>query len=1213
MTEADDQQPAPELQTLASQYIADQHATYLRHLESAVQNSRNLNIALTGRYGTGKSSVLDEFASTSEQKTLRVTISSLGPVPAASEGMTLTNQIQKELVKQLVYRASPRHFRHSRFNRIVPLSRRRAVLESVLVVGVVGGILAFLKLLPAVAGTGAGNHWLVRVLAWLAFAALAVAVLATLRMVIYGRFAVSDVSAAGATVKLSARTSTYFDEYLEEIVYFFDNTFPDVVIFEDLDRFDDPHIFESLRELNTLLNQTARRREADKPLRFVYAMKDSLFERLGADTVDAANDAAAAETERANRTKFFDLVIPVVPFISHRNARELLVRVLEKSGVKAMDRPLVALVAQHATDMRLLTNICNEYVVFAQRLLGTAGSAPGLTSARLFALVAYKNFHLKDYEQIARRSSDLDRLYELRRELVRTGIEEREAQKRDILAGVTKFKTMDSVARQLGVGLEAIGFVLKAASTTGHAGWPFLQFSVGSARFDQDEVQSYEFWAAVAENGQIGILARSDNSTHPVGSLSWEQIEGLLPEAGDRQHWEELDTRASQEAVKRLDQEIASLRAADFKDLVRDSRFTLSGDDGEKKTFGVLVDTTLKSQLARELMKQGYLDQNFALYAAQFYGHFTGVDVANFIVQSVQPNIPNVHQTFKGADAVDNLLSEAGEDFCRTVSAYNIQVLEHLLRRSGDRAKDIADTVASDFGEHAQKFLRAYLNSGSEREAFVALLSKRPWRDLFTYLVQEPGIPEGVRAPLVDAALHDATTAQDYVLGQEVRDFIAQHYLEMPLLTRSKDGEAAARVVEFLGELGVVFGDLSGVEEVMRNRIVQAELYRITANNLRVVLGRPGDLSLDALRDQPRVFDFCLRRLDEYVAAVRNDSLTPHAVLTEATLIEVLGTISSAWSEDQVRDLIELAAPGSRIERLESVPSACWQDLAARHLFRPTVHNVRAYSQAIGVVDEQLAGLLVRAESIAYDDESEASRAAVAVAVLNAAGAIPDARQRVSLAVSFPLQERLPPSRIEPEPGNLLALLLKEGVVEDGPESFARFHSGGWEAIGPAITASTRFVEFMTPELVSGFVPSLLRSEAVPGLVKDTVVGGLMQYVPADDDRAALAAAGQYALSERRPLPADQVRRVAAAVKEATSVIRLLLGASPVASPAEIAAALSELGAQYSNLVSRAQVQFEVPDDEEHRKILDVLKKDGGPVADYSKKRGRPELVVKLR
>jgi hypothetical protein len=42
---------------LTSRYVAEHHSTYLRHLQQAEQDDRNLNIALTGRYGTGKSSV----------------------------------------------------------------------------------------------------------------------------------------------------------------------------------------------------------------------------------------------------------------------------------------------------------------------------------------------------------------------------------------------------------------------------------------------------------------------------------------------------------------------------------------------------------------------------------------------------------------------------------------------------------------------------------------------------------------------------------------------------------------------------------------------------------------------------------------------------------------------------------------------------------------------------------------------------------------------------------------------------------------------------------------------------------------------------------------------------------------------------------------------------------------------------------------------------
>src|SRR5699024_9159425 len=82
-------------------------------------------------------------------------------------------------------------------------------------------------------------------------------------------------------------------------------------------------------------------------------------------------DLAKAAVERANRTKFFELVIPVVPFISHRNARDHLADSLKRLGFSAdvVKRPLLDLVARHTTDMRLLINICNEFAVFGEHLL----------------------------------------------------------------------------------------------------------------------------------------------------------------------------------------------------------------------------------------------------------------------------------------------------------------------------------------------------------------------------------------------------------------------------------------------------------------------------------------------------------------------------------------------------------------------------------------------------------------------------------------------------------------------------------------------------------------------------------------------------------------------------------------------------------------------------------------------------------------------------
>src|SRR5690606_37628385 len=74
------------------------------------------------------------------------------------------------------------------------------------------------------------------------------------------------------------------------------------------------------------------------------------------------------DVARTNRTKFFDLVIPVVPFITHQNARELIARVMRGIEHK-VSNGLFDLAARHLTDMRLIKNVRNEFVIFREKVL----------------------------------------------------------------------------------------------------------------------------------------------------------------------------------------------------------------------------------------------------------------------------------------------------------------------------------------------------------------------------------------------------------------------------------------------------------------------------------------------------------------------------------------------------------------------------------------------------------------------------------------------------------------------------------------------------------------------------------------------------------------------------------------------------------------------------------------------------------------------------
>jgi hypothetical protein len=120
------------LLSLTPEFADEQHARYVERLDAATDDPRNRNIALSGRHGTGKSSVLDNFYEDRRSDTVRLAISTLSP---GSED--LTNRLQKEVLKQLVYSADADTLRHSRFSRR-PMSKERAARESVAAVAALG-------------------------------------------------------------------------------------------------------------------------------------------------------------------------------------------------------------------------------------------------------------------------------------------------------------------------------------------------------------------------------------------------------------------------------------------------------------------------------------------------------------------------------------------------------------------------------------------------------------------------------------------------------------------------------------------------------------------------------------------------------------------------------------------------------------------------------------------------------------------------------------------------------------------------------------------------------------------------------------------------------------------------------------------------------------------------------------------------------------------
>lgn len=171
---------------------------------------------------------------------------------------------------------------------------------------------------------------------------------------------------------------SYFDRYLNEVLYLFENVDADAIIFEDLDRFNSNHIFERLHEVNRLVNiQRIISGNNKKTLRFIYLLRDDIF-------------------VSKDRTKFFDYIIPVIPVVDSSNSYDQFISHLDGGGIlKLFNERFLQGISLYIDDMRILKNIYNEFQIYYNKLNTTE-----LDCNKMLAIIAYKNIFPRDFSEL---------------------------------------------------------------------------------------------------------------------------------------------------------------------------------------------------------------------------------------------------------------------------------------------------------------------------------------------------------------------------------------------------------------------------------------------------------------------------------------------------------------------------------------------------------------------------------------------------------------------------------------------------------------------------------------------------------------------------------------------------------------------------------------------------------------------------------------------
>lgn len=1247
-----------QLRDLAPAYVASSHEDYVNWIARAIEDQSSVrNIALSGTYGTGKSSILGEVAARYPNRVIQLSLLTLGKQdaasesdapPAPSEPESITNRIQKEVVKQLLYQQRPSSAPESRFRRIGRVKWANeafiatAVGSAAILLAIVIGLdvvltptfnlrfadrpreLVTLGLLVLVGTAGAGVTLLLRALG-------------------RGRIGIERVSAGPATISLSPRSTSYFDEYLDEIIYFFENNSQrDIVIIEDLDRFDDPYIFESLRSLNGILNaaeqlkthehrfrtgrfprkihnaftelkaqkvrvasirflrgmQAAARQRDERRIRFIYAMKDSVFEKLGRAKGHSEDDARA-DVVRANRTKFFELVIPVIPFVTHKNAADVMTEALETRRL-TVSRDLIVLAARHMADMRLIHNTVNEYTVFKRKLLDVPDPVPGLTAENLLAMMMFKNAHPGDFENIRYASSPLDDLFEIWRGFVTEHSARLRQESRTLRQRIADRSAGAAYARRLGQRVIEQVAALHSAPGTSVANTviTYQGYEVGD-----EKLSDPEFWRGFLDDeGFLGLTVNAPAYSYGTQQMQLhaETLESLTGMSLDMGKFEDdPDADQAEADLARTEDLLARVRRASWAGLADMPELTHTTHDGHAGNFRAHVTRLMPSRLAADLVLSGHITSYFMLHVSSFYGMVIRPRAMTYVMRFVDAgkNDPDFELDEDDARAI---LRDQGASIINETSVLNIGIVDHVLTNLPQHHEPIARTIATT--PSGVEFLDRYFEAGTQKTKLVTLLTPL-LPDIFVRVATSAALLPKDRMGLLGAAIDAQRDGVEYASSEALRELLEAEYAHLPTFKDEAKTPSLKPAVALFARAEAVVPSLSGLSAAAVHAFRASTSYAVTRGNLEAITGGP-DITLDALAEAGSAV---LEHVSHYPGAYANALAESPEIFTSVKAPASLQAfVSLAIRRDAVatENVISRASSTAALGQLQNTPTVAWPILLRHRLVRPSFENVAAYISQYEEVDEDLAAGLY--EEIAITDFNVAElqhRRRIALKIINSPATGLQSEDRARLASSLEVGH-LEAADISPLSGHLVGDLIAAGLLAEDAETFAARLMVDWKTQSHAIDSSSSFEAVLSTSTLSGaFVASLLRDPSKRGL--HLAVARLMsEYtsLPAGawDAYVETALAKDAAF---RP-GTTGIRAAAAAGVDPDQIVRLLAKLMERVGPDSLRDILRQLGHPWVKVADRGYGVTPIEESEDARTVLLALQ-SAGIVANMPVKDGK--------
>ncbi|MCK5758599.1 MAG: hypothetical protein KAH14_05860 [Clostridiales bacterium] len=757
------------------------------------------NIALTGPYGSGKSSVIKTFMDnqhTYRKGEQKKRFFSLSLASFAEGGKDIDeNEIEKCLLQQLFYKVKASSLRYSRFNKITHTGLGKIISFVVLSIFVLFSILAMLNPMILEEAMERINILSIYCTPWLTYILLFISIGISVLLfsmvirIIISRFRISKFGYKNAEFTTGENKESIFNKYLDEIIYFFEATNYDVIAIEDLDRLVESksehlNIFVKLRELNYLINNSEK---VNKKVYFIYAVSDKLF-------------------KNQERTKFFDIIIPVIPIVNESNANDFLKRRLDEMslvGTNDISEKLINELAPHFPEPRILLSAINEYIFYKNKMNFSA-----MKGDELFALMLYKNMFSDDFEKLNSNNGFLFDAFNLKKNAIRDTIKENNKLIESIKESINNAEKehLDSIE-------ELTGAFIHMLKKSGYS-----HINIDGASYDLNTQINIDL--NNLSSAKSIVLHNNRNSRRKTYNIDEFNKEFSIKSTYyDRCKFFE---EGKVDRIKRLNNEIGTIESKNKK--IIDYSLQEYLEENKAVKLGKINDESNKSILF--MLKEGYIKEDYINYITNFYGESLTNGDMDYILNVHYNKEPDFDYKLSKVEETVNRLED--KYFGRPASL-NFNIVDFLLENNKYCNKmNILMAYLTLYTDIALNFIVEYIVREINIDIFINELAEQStslWTRILYHLKEDREKADKILIHMLNVLdIQHIITLNEHIdtsiKSETITQYLSKNSRSMELLVSLAEEKAKS----IIKELEIIFSNIHEDD-------IKLDLFKYITNN----------------------------------------------------------------------------------------------------------------------------------------------------------------------------------------------------------------------------------------------------------------------------------------------------------------------------------------------------------------------------------------------